>query len=1173
MTATAFTAIPTLPLPTITTNNSLITTKTASQEAVFICRNPVICHKHIHRVPKIANTVGNNKEVVIIDAPILQNGAGRDAQREKLVTQEAPPATSTPQASRKGLSTEGAYTVKLTNLSIAILIALGTVACGGSDNNSGNNNPPADPPAPQPKPETPPADNSQKDSKIVDPTETHVVDGRDLSKDSTVGGLQYIRRESSDYDRVYNPDKMASATPLLGVSLNEQNPKLTNIVLARRDLEREENKGVRAQFAGSEENEPLTHAGKEREQPSLQIENFKNVDILAGAFKQVGSAVFADPSNRLDPVTHNIDTHIQNNTDKSGEFTRERVTHVYTPRYEYRQPFVDYPNAANSADNRKEADGDKTIATKAPAPPGFPDINALESALYGSNGSWSTEDANDNSRHPVNTGTDKDRSFGSFSNERDRYGNFPSGKDDSPTDPANIADAKAWRNKGTRTANGTAVPQTRSPDREGNHYYSDAKTDNVVDWQGDDANLPAYKGTITRAQAITRTGANTASYTPSPDSTYNYQQSWPNGAYPQYPKKLFAYPNVAYDEPGNNALNGGSADGDPKNHEHIYLEREEFTAIRQLEPIRPLVNPIANEWDWTLYQVWDASVKYHKLVKEERERIIGKNPDGTPKKEKYEVVVHDKDHTANIGDSDNDAKPVQTIQAKLANLSLVDPQCSGKLVTCTKLGESYSLKSANWHTPDNKGGGIRGEFRGPAYVGYHEDLATIRFADDRIWKSGTPGYKQEYEKKYGANLIWWSTQDSAFENHATSNGWNPRARRVDINTKASNGGNDAEGLEELIWAKDSGNGNEARDRDVEIQPTGDITNGLIRIGYTARTGKMPTLGQELKWEDGRWKDHHNTTSRIFGHYHLAYADQDDRKVKSMSMNSYSGARSFVAKVKDVLPQATAQGYRADLDSAPVEYSIGAQPITLHKVQYGRVTTQLDLAAGEGPFGDGFLRAPFAKKNTDDSVDNYFFRGIDATSVADMPKEGSATYNGHALMYGINNDFHGVTQDVSLNGGYKNLPNAFDGLNGRGQAQIALGNFVEANVDFATRKVKGDVYNAWLTDLSKSTVVHDKLVAFEGNIIGNTVLGKADRSYIHGNDEAEFRAAFFGKEAEEMGGSFNSVKPDDKYGSAYENGDWGGVFGAVKSASNTFQGDDGKGVYGNSNVVPANNYNE
>ena len=113
----------------------------------------------------------------------------------------------------------------------------------------------------------------------------------------------------------------------------------------------------------------------------------------------------------------------------------------------------------------------------------------------------------------------------------------------------------------------------------------------------------------------------------------------------------------------------------------------------------------------------------------------------------------------------------------------------------------------------------------------------------------------------------------------------------------------------------------------------------------------------------------------------------------------------------------------------------------------------------------------------------------------------------------------------------------------------------------------------MTDVSKSTVVHDKLVAFEGNIIGNTVLGKADRTYVGGNDEAEFRAAFFGKEADEMAGAFNSVKPDDKYGSAYEIGDWGGVFGAVKGPANTFQADDGANVYGNTNVPPANNYNE
>ena len=133
--------------------------------------------------------------------------------------------------------------MKLTNLSLAIMVALGVAACGGSDN---TDNTPADPPAQNPAPKAdenkPQEPEAKNDDKLVDPTGTHVVDGRDLSKESTVGGLQYIRRDSSDYDRVYNPDKMASSTPLLGVSLDVQNPKLTNIVLARRDLEREENK-------------------------------------------------------------------------------------------------------------------------------------------------------------------------------------------------------------------------------------------------------------------------------------------------------------------------------------------------------------------------------------------------------------------------------------------------------------------------------------------------------------------------------------------------------------------------------------------------------------------------------------------------------------------------------------------------------------------------------------------------------------------------------------------------------------------------------------------------------------------------------------------------------------------------------------------------------------------
>ena len=988
--------------------------------------------------------------------------------------------------------------MKLTNLSLAIMVALGVAACGGSDN---TDNTPADPPAQNPAPKAdenkPQEPEAKNDDKLVDPTGTHVVDGRDLSKESTVGGLQYIRRDSSDYDRVYNPDKMASSTPLLGVSLDVQNPKLTNIVLARRDLEREENKAVRAQFAGGIEKEPLTLEGKEPATPSLQIENFKNVDILAGAFKQVGSAKFADAAtNRLDPVTHNIDTHIQNNTDKDGEFTRERVSHVYTLRYEYKQPHVDYPHGPDGLLNDSP-----TAAELSAYPPGKPRLPTA--AELKADASWQTNNNHNKSWHAVNNGLgDGPKSGGYIVNNEAKYGSLDgaTGSGDVVNNPGDhSASASNWKNK-------------------------PSDPENAVNW-----------------------------------TTTNYPNSYwgnPKGAYPRYPAQTLEYPNYKTEQPRypnepyleRTRRNATHTKSSQYTHEHTYLDQEEFTAIRVGKAVRPLQNPVPNTWQWTLVQTWNYQESYDTGNKDANNNPI------------YAWRQASTPATSYNGASD----------------------CGTDNCNATAAGQTrkWELVSADWTNPQNQGGGQLGWFRGPHYYGWQEYALTLRFNDERIWKPGTPGYKPEYEKKYGANLIWWSTQDSAFENWATLEGWNPRARRVDNNDSKTGG----EGSEDLVWANGTNNGKNARDRDLEIQPTGDITNGLIRIG-----GGRITLGEELKWdaEAGVWKDHHNTTSRIFGHYHLAFADQDDRQVKPMTMNSYLGARSFVAEVQGRLQnphqqtdkQGTTQRFYADLESKPKYYSIGAEPMTLHKVQYGRVTTNLDLAAGEGPLGEGFLRAPFAKKNTNDSVDNYFFRGVDATTIEEMaalPKEGSATYNGHALMYGLNNDFHGITGDVHRNT-KKDLPNAFDG-GGRAKenASLGFGNFVEANVDFATRKVKGDVYNAWLVDTTKPNVVHDKLVAFEGDIIGNTVIGTADRTYAPGNDKADFRAAFFGSKAEEMGGSFNSVAHEDKYGSAYETGDWGGVFGAKKtggSSNNTFQGDDSNSVYGNTNVAPANNYNE
>ncbi|WP_298080482.1 transferrin-binding protein-like solute binding protein [uncultured Cardiobacterium sp.] len=245
---------------------------------------------------------------------------------------------------------------------------------------------------------------------------------------------------------------------------------------------------------------------------------------------------------------------------------------------------------------------------------------------------------------------------------------------------------------------------------------------------------------------------------------------------------------------------------------------------------------------------------------------------------------------------------------------------------------------------------------------------------------------------------------------------------------------------------------------------------------------------------------------------------------------------------------------SDLESPPNEYSIGAVPTTLKYVQYGRVTTKLDLADGENLLDNGFLRAPLTYKNDPNGVDHYFFRGVNATSIEQMaalPSDAVFQYSGHALMYGINNRFHGITGDANNVGGGHSLPNAFS----FDQAKMGLGNFVDATFNVGQKKVTGDVYNAWLQSLDKPTVLKDKLVHFQGDVIGNTIVGTADRAYIPGNDEAAFR------------GAFNSVKPDDKYGSAYEYGDWGGVFGAAKtggSGGNTFQGDDSNNVYGNNN---------
>lgn len=684
--------------------------------------------------------------------------------------------------------------MKLSNLSLAVMLALGAVACGGS-NGDDSNTQISDRPTPAPTPAPVPVPDALDDN-TVDPTKTHVVDNKDLEKQSTVGVLQYIRREDSQYDRNFNPSQPASASPLLGVSLDKQNPRLTNIVLARQDLQRADGVPVKAQFTGSITQDPLDakgqpvyaasdNKGNGRDLFSLQAQNFPNVDILADAFG--GRGTNGNNTGALQ---------IKNN--------------------------------------------DKVIAE-------------------GRTGGWA------NGAH-----------------------GWPK-----PTTTANIPGLQLLASAGVNNAN----------------VQVDSK---FVD----------AANRITAMYADTKAGATAT-----------------NAAFYDY-------------------------------------------ATDQLAAGKP-----------------------------------------------YTMVV-----------------AADAVQGKLpTNLSRV-----------------------------------------------------------------------------GRGLVWWSTPATGFENERTRNG-----------TVAS--GLDAVAAGETSnWA----------------------TNGLIRIG-----GDQDTLGQELVFDknEGKWKDHHNTTTRIFGRYHLAYRDLTDNVTRPVMFNTFTGAKSFISSIEVPEGMVARGGGISDADRESLyktgkarTYSIGAMPDTVRYVQYGRVTTNLDVELDTGTFGDGFQYADARRKADTDGVDNYFYRGINATSIAEMaalPKDKKLVYQGHALMYGIDNSYHGA--------GGNNLPNAF----AYGSSGLGLGNFVEATADLSTNELVGTVYNAWLLDQNKSAVTNDVLVNFSGKIHGNTVVGTADRRYIAGDDAATFKASFFGNAAEELGGAFNSVKDEAKYGSAYATGDWGGVFGAKQAgSSNTFQGDDGAQVY-------------
>ena len=220
-------------------------------------------------------------------------------------------------------------------------------------------------------------------------------------------------------------------------------------------------------------------------------------------------------------------------------------------------------------------------------------------------------------------------------------------------------------------------------------------------------------------------------------------------------------------------------------------------------------------------------------------------------------------------------------------------------------------------------------------------------------------------------------------------------------------------------------------------------------------------------------------------------------------------------------------------------------IRLDNVQYGRVTSNLDKLNtvsdidGITYYESKISSAKDRQAGLKGTVDTYFYRGTKETDIGQMndlkAASGNIAYAGHALMYGIDNSYHGPLGDPNSN--------AF----GDGDKAVAgQGNYVQANLSLADRKLTGNIFNVWevtpnVNGVLSDTNVYkeDKLVKFEGTVFGNTAKGTSQLAYGPNKDLGTFKGTFFGKDGAELGGAVNSVT--DAYGAPA----WGGVFGAQK----------------------------
>ena len=297
-------------------------------------------------------------------------------------------------------------------------------------------------------------------------------------------------------------------------------------------------------------------------------------------------------------------------------------------------------------------------------------------------------------------------------------------------------------------------------------------------------------------------------------------------------------------------------------------------------------------------------------------------------------------------------------------------------------------------------------------------------------------------------------------------------------------------------------------------------NGLVLITKNNATDTFFTVrGQENQSNGLATSNGSRVNTRIFGNKYLS-----DNNAEAVNSHRFTGKANVNGVISTV----------ADFDVAK-NYS----PIKLNNVQYGRITSNIDKL-NDAAFVDGktyyeseISGAADRQRNLDDTVDTYFYRGTNETTIAQMnalqAKGGSVNYAGHALMYGIDNSYHGNLGDTN-----SNAPGALD------TAVQAAGNFVQATVNMGDRTIAGNIFNVWEIAPAQggdNLVKQDNLVNFSGKVFGNTAKGTSQLAYGSDKNPGTFKGSFYGEQAQELGGSVNSVT------TGYGNPAWGGVFGA------------------------------